>query len=134
MGITTPLEGKEFHQIRKTLPKTATFFRPEIFPSNLLTHSWDVSSGWGAPDSSHGRGKQLVVDVPFLRTPARASIEESLCICVLLACLVQLLVVISGCSEAQVPMQAAPRRAVCAEEAWFLIPVFGQVTSSVKWG
>lgn len=134
MGIATPLEGKEFHQIRKTLPKTATFFRPEMFPSNLFTHSWDVSSGWGAPDLSHGRGKQLVVDVPFLRAPAWASIEESLCICLLLACFIQLLVVILCCSEVQVPMHATPRRAVCAEEGWFLIPVFGQVTSSVKWG
>ena len=71
-----------------------------------------------------------------LGVPSWALIEKRVCICMLLACLIQLLVMVLGCREVQIPMHTEAGKAefVSMGRVWFLTQVFGQVTSSVKWG
>lgn len=65
-----------------------------------------------------------------------ALIEKRVCICILLVCLIQLLVMILGCSEVQIPMYIAAGKAdfMLMARVWFLTQDLGQVISSVKLG
>lgn len=70
-----------------------------------------------------------------LGVPSWALIENRGYICALLPCLVQLLVMILGCSGVQIPVQATAGKAefMMMGRAWFLLQDLGQVSLTVKY-